>query len=450
MNELVRFAAPQYRSLLEKITQMMSADEMSNGIAYPEVTKKGVVEETQTNILFFFQRFELLLSYDEFSRKTRMYGMPSHQLLDDAAFDDIIVAMDRTGLRVSKDYLWSVLKSYSRNLARHPVREKLMDLQAGYDGTARLDTWLSDYCGVDDTPYTRAVAAAWMIAAARRVRNPGCKFDHVLIFEGEQGICKSTVFRVLGYDEWFTDNLTVGLEPQKVIEQMQGKWIGELAELTNIHKKDVESIKHFITRQVDESRLAYGREPVRVPREFVLGATTNKPRYLRDETGDRRFWMVATKGVVEVGNGLPLMLDIQGLTAVRDQLWAEAAVREAAGEPIHLSPEIEALARVEQAKRFDADERQQMLEDLLEGLCGFVPNDDLYRALGFNEKKDRHPGNAKIVVQAMSRLRWNQCRRRIGSPSEQVRGWQSPDNNELVVAFIGNRFTQVAIDDYGS
>lgn len=97
------------------------------------------------------------------------------------------------------------------------------------------------------------------------------------------------------------------------------------------------------------------------------------------------------------------------MTAVRDQLWAEAAVREATGEAIFLSPEIEAMARLEQAKRFDPEERQQMLEDLLEGQGGFVPNDDLYKASRLREKKDRHPGNAKIVNQAMTRLKWTQC-----------------------------------------
>lgn len=109
-----------------------------------------------------------------------------------------------------------MIKSYSRNLVRHPVREKLLELQDRYDVAERLNTWLRDYCGVEDTPLSRAFAAAWMIAAVRRVRYPGRKFDHVLILEGDQGIGKSTVFAVLAYGEWFTDNLSVGLEAQEV------------------------------------------------------------------------------------------------------------------------------------------------------------------------------------------------------------------------------------------
>jgi len=425
----------QYRTLMEKLRQTMSDDELSCGLAYPDVNKKGQILATQTNLLFFLERFQIVLCFDEFALKTHILGLPGHQFLDDAAFDDLYVGMDFTGLRVTKDYLWSVLKSYSRNIRSHPVREKLDDLQSKWDGVKRLDAWLCDYCGVEDTPYSRAVGAKWMIAGVRRIRQPGCKFDHVLIFEGDQGIGKSTVFRELAYGRWFTDNLTIGLDAKEVIELTVAMWIAELAELTNISKRDVESAKHFVTRQEDEARMAFGREPLKVPRQFVLAATTNRARYLRDESGDRRFWMVATKGVVDVGNGLPLMLDIEGLKSVRDQLWAEAAVREAEGEATYLSPEIEALARIEQAKRFDADERQQLLEDLLEGKTGFVPNDDLYKAIGVTGTKDKHPGISKIVTAAMTRLGWTQHKMRVGKPSKQVRGWQSPGADEQVLKY---------------
>lgn len=450
MNDLTKpeGGEPQYRTLLAKLNQTMSEDELSSGLAYPDETKEQALA-TQANVLFFFERFGIVLCYDEFALKTYVFGLPGHELLDDEAFDDIYVGMDFTGLRVSKDYLWSVLKSYSRNIRSHPVRDKLSDLQSKWDGKSRLDTWLSDYCGVEDTPYSRAVGAKWMIAAVRRVREPGCKFDHVLIFEGEQGTAKSTIFRELAYGHWFTDNLTIGLDAKEVIELTRGKWIAELAELTNISKKDVESTKHFVTRQEDESRMAYGREPLMVPRQFVLAATTNRTRYLRDESGDRRFWMVATKGVVDVGNGLPMMLDCEGLKSVRDQLWAEAAVREAACEATYLSPDIEALARIEQGKRFDADERQLLLEDLLQGKSGFVPNDDVYMAIGITAAKDKHSGSTKIVTAAMKRLGWTSDKLRVGMPSKQVRGWLSPGADDQVLKYsYANGFSSVSRKDY--
>ena len=160
--------------------------------------------------------------------------------------------------------------------------------------------------------------------------------------------------------------------------------------------------------------------------------------------------MVQTKRVIDTGkDNLPLMLDIDGLRGVRDQLWAEAAVREAKSEDIHLSHEIEALARVEQAKRFDADERQQLLEDLLEGKSGFAPNDEVYGAIGVFEKKDKHPGVTKIVGVALTRLGWNQDRQYVGKPSEQVRGWQSPDGSEEVLVFtVPTGFVPVPREDY--
>ncbi len=437
MSDIVPNEDPaNYASLLMKIHNTASENELNVGLEYPDVGENGAIA-SQPNILTFLHRFGIRVRYDEFALKTYVFGVPNHTLLNDEAFADIYVAMDFMGLRVPKDFLWPVLQSYSRNVRAHPVREKLDQLGDQWDDKSRLDTRLIDYCGVEDTPYTRAVAAKWMIAAARRVRNPGCKFDHVLIFEGPQGTGKSTVFRALAYDDWFTDNLTIGLDPKEVIELTRGKWICELAELTNLAKREVEAVKAFVTRQVDEARMAYGREVQTVLRQFVLAATTNRARYLRDDSGDRRFWMVQTKGVIDTGkDNLPLMLDIEGLRAARDQLWAEAAVREANGEEIHLSHEIEALARVEQAKRFDADERQQLLEDLLEGKSGFAPSDELYRAIGVTETKDKHPGITKLVTAALTRLGWHSDRQRIGPPpSNQLRGWHSPDESNNVIYF---------------
>ena len=213
MSDIVPIEDPtNYPSLLMKIYNTASENELCVGLEYPDIGEKGAIA-TQPNILTFLQRFGIRVRYDEFALKTYVFGVPNHTLLNDEAFADIYVAMDFMGLRVPREFLWPVLQSYSRNVRAHPVREKLSALGNQWDGKSRLDTWLIDYCGVEDTPYTRSVAAKWMIAAARRVRSPGCKFDHVLIFEGPQGTGKSTVFRTLAFDDWFTDNLTIGLDP---------------------------------------------------------------------------------------------------------------------------------------------------------------------------------------------------------------------------------------------
>jgi predicted P-loop ATPase len=350
--------------------------------------------------------------------------------------------------------LWSYLRSNARNIRVHPVRDELAEQQTRWDGIPRVHTWLTRICGAADTPYTRAVGAKWLIAAVRRVRQPGCKFDHILILEGGQGIGKSTIFSVLAGTKFFTDNLSIGLDPKEVIELTKGRWISELAELTDLNKRDVEAVKAFITRQQDEARMAYGREVLEVPRQFVLAATTNRSRYLRDDSGDRRFWTIACTGVIDTGQShLPLMLDIDGLRQERDQLWAEAAVREAQGEAIHLPPEIEAPARIEQAKRFDADDRQQLLEDLLEDKNGFVPTHELYKAIGVTDIENKHPGLTKIITAAMSRLSWTRDRQRVGTPSKQVRGWLSPGAGDEVLTFFwggDGRFEAGARDAYGS
>jgi len=419
-------------TLASKICQIHS--KTGTGPAFVDFTEKGKIRQTQHNVMAFLKWAGIIFAYDEFSLETRVFGVPGHHLLDDACMDAIFFGMDMCGLQCGKDYLWTTFRALARQRALHPVRGKLAALEQEWDGVNRLDTWLIDYFGAEDTPYTRAIGAKWMMAAVRRVRQPGCKFDHVLILEGPQGAGKSTALRILAYDEYFTDNMTVGLDPKEVIELSRGKWICELAELTNLNRRDVEQVKAFVTRQADEARKAYGRETSIVERQFVLAASTNRDRYQRDESGDRRFWVVEVKGTVDTDqDGLPRMVDFQKLLDDRDQLWAEAAVRERQGEELYLPPEIEAIARKEQAKRFDADERQQVLEDLFAGESGFVPNDVLFAAIGFFDKKDHHPGISKITAGAMRRLGWSPSKKTVGDPGRQVRGWQSPDGADQVL-----------------
>lgn len=423
----LRAAIPTSDTLLGKVARLLTPEELKEGLEFPSIDDdSGLPASNQLNIVFFLERFGITLRYDEFSMKTYVFGVPGHEVLNDAAYQDIYTALNYFGMRPAQNWLHTILSSYSRFLKQHPVREKLNHLEHTWDGEARLDKWLIDICGVEDTPYARQIAAKWMIAAVRRVRDPGCKFDVILVFEGLQGIGKSSILRALAYDHWFTDNLTIGLEPKEVIELTNGRWVCELPELSNIGKRDVENVKTFLSRQADEARLAYERSTTQVKRQFVLAATTNRSQYLRDESGARRFWVIETRGVIDQ-IGLPKMLDVKGLEAIRDQLWAEAATRETAGEAIFLDPEVEVFARAEQSKRYELDERQQLLEDLLENKVGFVPNDELYAALGLERGLGAPPPISKLIKGAATRLGWSSARRSVGSPSQQLRGWKSPD-----------------------
>lgn len=223
----------------------------------------------------------------------------------------------------------------------HPVLDYLNSLT--WDGVPRLDLWLTTYLGVIDSTYVRNVAAKWMIAACKRVNEPGCQCDYTLVLEGGQGKRKSTALRVLASAAWFIDNIR-DIGSVDCALQLLGKWIIELAELDAFNKKDMTSIKAWLTSPVDNYRTPYGRQSADTPRQCIFAATTNKSDWNNDDTGGRRFWPVT------VGE-----IDIDRLTADRDQLWAEAYSRYSAGELSYFDADIEAVAVIEQEKRRPVD-----------------------------------------------------------------------------------------------
>ena len=189
-----------------------------------------------------------------------------------------------------------------------------------------LDAWLCTYLGAEDAPENSTIGRKFLIAAVRRVRQPGCKFDNILVLEGAQGAGKSRSGRALCPNEdWFSENVSLNQEAKEIIEQTEGKWIAEIGELAGLSKRDAEHVKQMLSRQSDEFRLAYGRLKATRPRQFVMLATTNQSTYLTDPTGNRRFWPVKVDKI-----------DISAIERDRDQLWAEAAHYEATGEPVYV------------------------------------------------------------------------------------------------------------------
>jgi predicted P-loop ATPase len=220
----------------------------------------------------------------------------------------------------------------------HPVREFLDGLK--WDGVPRIDNWLHDYGGAEDTPFSRAVARIFLIAGVRRMRLPGAKFDTMLVFESPQGKDKSRALRTLAVcDEWFTDNLPLGAPTKEVIEQTRGVWIAEFAELSGIERRNINHVKNFLSKQEDRARAAYWRRTENVPRQFITAGSTNDAQYLLD-IENRRFWPVTID-----------RFDTARLRGAVPQLWAEAAYYEAEGESITLQEDLWADAAIEQAAR---------------------------------------------------------------------------------------------------
>jgi predicted P-loop ATPase len=192
-----------------------------------------------------------------------------------------------------------------------------------WDQQPRIDRWLVDYAGAEDTPYVRAVGRAVLVAAVRRARMPGTTFDGMLILEGPQGIGKTAALRILAVEtSWFGDDLPTN-DARQLLEATAGKWIVEAAELRTLGLEDVAALKACLSRTTDEARLAYDTKMTSVPRQFVVVGTTSATDYLRDSTGARRLWPVRVARFA-----------LERLRVDRDQLWAEAAVTERLGESL--------------------------------------------------------------------------------------------------------------------
>ena len=243
----------------------------------------------------------------------------------------------------------------------HPIREFLASLPE-WDTVPRVDTLFIDYLGAKDNTYVRAVTRKTICAAIARVKNPGCKFDTMPVLNGPQGIGKSTLIAKLA-GEWFSDSLNLGDTKDKTAaEKLQGYWILEIGELAGLRKAETETLRSFISRQNDIYRAAFGKRATPHPRQCIFFGTTNaESGYLRDTTGNRRFWPIKTPG-----NGKKRSWELTEYDIL--QIWAEAMVYVEQGEKLYLPPEIEALAKNEQREALEADEREGLVQDFLDTL----------------------------------------------------------------------------------
>lgn len=227
----------------------------------------------------------------------------------------------------------------------HPVRDYLNSVS--WDGVKRVDTLLIDYLGAEDTEYTRIVTRKFLVAAVARIFNPGIKFDNMLVTTGPQGIGKTLLPSKLA-GEWFSNSLD-DIRGKDAYEALQGTWIMEMGELTATKKADIETIKHFISKQEDIFRQAYGRRKSYFKRQCVFWGTTNDTEFLRDRTGNRRFWPVqvgVTSSTKKVWEMTPE--DVA-------QIWAECKVLRDNGESLYLTAEQEALAKAAQQKHSESN-----------------------------------------------------------------------------------------------
>ena len=359
---------------------------------------------SQRNIRLAMRKLGVVVRHDLFAGRDRIDGLEGFgPPLDDAAANRLWLLTDEQfKFRPSRDLFLTVLSDAARQNAFHPVAEYLAGLR--WDGVPRIGRWLATYGGADDTTYSRAVGELILVAAVRRVRQPGVKFDEMLVLESPQGTNKSTALKALAVrDDWFTDDLPLNAEAKRVIEALSGKWIVEAGELKGMRQGGANHLKGLLSRTHDKARMAYDRLEREVPRQCVIVGTTNDSRYLRDTTGNRRFWPVAVTG-----------FDLDALRRDRDQLWAEAAAREAEGAPIRLDPALWGEAAAEQDARRVEDPFYESLHSALgEEMAGKLRAGDTWRIVG-RVAGMRTQDDMERLGDAMRRLGFDRKQRRFG------------------------------------
>lgn len=392
-----------------------------------EVDKHGTPYPSQRNIRLALTKMGVRVRYDRFADRAALIGLDGFgPHLSDAAMTRMRLRVEEEfKLKVGKETFCDVVEDAARRDDFHPVVDYLDALV--WDGTPRLDGWLTTYLEAGDNEYTRHVGTIMLVAAVRRVRRPGCKFDEMVVLESEQGKSKSSALSVLAVQEdWFSDDLPLSAEAKLVIERTQGRWIIEAGELSGMGRKGVEHLKAFLSRRVDRSRMAYGRLTHEAPRHFIVVGTTNDDRYLMDSTGNRRFWPV------EVGD-----IDLDALARDRDQLWAEAAIREASGESIRLDRALWQAAAFQQEERRALDPFVAPLADLFRDLQGKVRTSDVWRFVG-TPVGQRTPEQERRLGIAMRDLGFERTKARFGSGTENCyrRGNEAGRARRILVMWV--------------
>lgn len=284
----------------------------------------------------------------------------------------------------------------------HPVREYLDTLE--WDGTPRMDTWLKRHLSaVAPAKYLTAVSRKVLVAMVARIYEPGRKFDQVLILEGPQGIGKSRSIKALAGPEWSSD-APINLLDKDGVLAMRAVWLMELGELSGMRKADVDQLKEFVSRPVDRIRVPYGHHMQTFPRQCIFVGTTNNAEYLKDTTGNRRFWPVM------VGD-----CHVDELAAERNHLLAEAKFAYDMGEVLWIDDENARLeAEGEQASRVFMDEWIEVLKSFFE-----EANPDTNFPFGMFQLRDLFGDNgpAEMRSEKMDRgaqLRMAECLRVLG------------------------------------
>lgn len=382
-------------------------------------------------LIAHMQNVELILGNDERWAGVIGYSVFSSKIVklraapfggsdgDWADIDDMRVMKwlaQQYNLRVKASHVIEAVSVVAHDHSFHPVREYLENLE--WDRVPRIESWLTNVLGVKPSEYSSKVGKRWLISAVARVMRPGCKADSVMILEGGQGEGKSTAMGILA-GPWFMDTPFM-LGDKESFKAIRGKWIIELGELDSFNKAESTKAKQFFSASTDTYRESYGRRTNDVPRQCVFVGTTNQEEYLKDATGNRRYWPVFCNKV-----------DLDHLREIRDQLWAEALFCFESSDIWWVTRDESWMFAEAQDERFVVDEWEgPILTWLEESQIGETAtgNEILTQALKLDFGHWGKPEQMRVGA-IMHRLGWRK-RRMPALPKSGIRPWAYQKPNE--------------------
>ena len=432
----------------------------------PQVLKNGQMQNNFTNALGAVRHGGLLAVFDEFRQTVTFtneklpWPMQHGRLLNDVTARHARLFMLRKysygpeevfwNYQPTTENVWDALLTIAERRVVNPLTDWLTGLQ--WDGVPRVEGLFPQFFKTADDPYTRAVSRCFMVGAVKRAFEPGCKFDTMPVLKGKQGKAKSTGVKVLFGADWFSD-AEMNLRDKDAAVMLMGKWVHEFAELEGMTRGEVSTMKAFFSRGEDRLRPAYGRSVISLPRRCIFIGTVNEGGYLRDQTGNRRYWPL------EVGGpDYEEEVDVEGIKANRDQLWAEAVALYRGGASEILARDLWDMARERQMaetteepwaddiRRFLAD-RAETYNDWKNQLNDFAPDgyrfgeevvplpyrvhtSELLDALGIvgSSRNTAQAGKLSTVMESL--IGWKKREIRIpGNKPDRAKGYFDPAND---------------------
>ena len=373
-------------------------------------------------------QFRGRIAYDEFAMRTVVLaklpwsedderGADNPRFWDESDDLNLTQWIQGEDIAIKLSVAQQAVEAVARENRFHPVRAYFDGIE--WDGFPRLSGLFSSYFGAERSDYVEAVSRCFMISAVARIFDPGCKADSLPILEGPQGTRKSSGLRSIAGPKWFTDDVA-DIGSKDAAMQIRGVLVAEFAELDQMTRAEASRAKAWMSRQVDRFRPPYGVRLVEAPRECVFAGTTNRDDYLKDETGNRRYWPIKC-GTVH----------LEAIERDRDQLWAEAVAAYREREQWWLSDsKLVENAKAEQDARETGDPWEKIVDDYLEHRASATVPEILDVIMP--ERKDRWGQREQNrVVKILKRRDWSRKQQRVPGSSKRQWLYTRPDSHPL-------------------